>query len=112
MLIESRIANPLAEIPIEELMDDVELFCTERGLEDKTDLIKKGALVARDPANYESIGMLDEEEKEALRYEIAHKWRHPFALYVTIVICSIGAAVQVSRKTDTPIDSLRGGRSA
>lgn len=37
---------------------------------------------------------LHEDEKEVIRYEIAHKWRHPLRLYYTIAICSIGAAVQ------------------
>ena len=31
---------------------------------------------------------------EILCNEVLHKWRHPIALYVTIVICSIGAVVQ------------------
>lgn len=37
---------------------------------------------------------LSEDEKEALRVEVSHKWKHPMKLYVTIVVCSIGAAVQ------------------
>lgn len=55
-------------------MKDVELFCSEKGLEDKTELVKKGALIAQDPPNFESIETLTEEEREALRFEVAHKY--------------------------------------
>ncbi len=60
-------------------------------------MLRKGALVARDPTNYEDIGgpeTLEEQEVEALRQEVLHKWRQPLALYMTIIICSVGAAVQ------------------
>lgn len=43
--------------------------------------------------NFERLD-LAEDEKEALRVEVQYKWRHPLKLYVTIVVCSIGAAVQ------------------
>jgi len=58
------------------------------------DDLRKGALVAKDPLNYEKVADLDEEEKIILYDEQHHKWRQPVALYVTIVTCSIGAAVQ------------------
>lgn len=64
---------------------------------DALPLLRKGALVAQDPANYEDIDgaeKLDELEVEALRNEVLHKWKQPLALYVTIITCSIGAAVQ------------------
>ncbi|RMY86759.1 hypothetical protein D0864_07001 [Hortaea werneckii] len=92
--VDAKVSNPLAGITYEELMHDVEMFAQEKGLEDKTDLIKRGALVAQDPANFENIGLLEEEEKAALRWESEHKWSHPLALYFTIIVCSIGAAVQ------------------
>lgn len=75
-------------------MRDVSAFATEHGLEEATGLLQRGALVAQDPANFESVKELTEEEKEHLRFEISHKWKHPNALYMTIIICSIGAAVQ------------------
>lgn len=55
--------------------------------------MKKGALVAQDPGNYENMD-LDEEEKAALRTEVTKKWSHPKLLYLTVIVCSIGAAVQ------------------
>lgn len=75
-------------------MNDVEVFCSEKGLTDRVDLIKKGALIAQDPTGFEHVETLSESEREALRFEAAHRWRHPLALYFTIIVCSIGAAVQ------------------
>lgn len=75
-------------------MNDVELFAQDKNMMDKLNLLKKGALIAQDPASFESIDMLEPDEREALRFEAAHKWRHPLALYFTIIVCSIGAAVQ------------------
>jgi MFS family permease len=60
-------------------------------------MLQKGALVAQDPTNYEDITgphALTPEEVDVLRNEVLHKWRHPYALYITIFTCSIGAAVQ------------------
>lgn len=42
----------------------------------------------------ESISELDEADKEAFRFEIAHRWKHPGILYFTIVLNSIAAAIQ------------------
>ena len=74
-------------------MKDVELFAEEKGLTEHVDLLKRGALIAQDPGNMENLDLL-EDEKEALRYEADHKWKHPIRLYYTIILCSIGAAVQ------------------
>jgi hypothetical protein len=99
-----RIQNPLAGISSYALLHQVDDFAKSRGLTEILPLLKKGALVARDPSNYEDIGgaeALDEPEIEALRNEVLHKWRQPLALYVTIVSCSVGAAVQGWDQTGT-----------
>lgn len=75
------------------MLADVERFATEKGLTEHVHLLKKGALVAQDPGNYENMD-LEGDEKEALRIEVTRKWKHPVLLYTTIIICSIGAAVQ------------------
>lgn len=62
-------------------------------MEDTLTLLRKGALIAQNH-DFESIPELDEEDLEALRYEREHKWRQTKGLYMTIVLCSIGAAVQ------------------
>lgn len=63
-------------------------------MQDMIPLLKKGALVAQDPPAFEEIAELDEVERDALRNEVLHKWRQPGALYFTVILCSIGAAVQ------------------
>lgn len=92
--VDARIKNPLAHLSQETLMRDVEEFAQEYSLQDITPLLKKGALVARNPAEFEMVNGLEEHEKEALRNEIVHKWRQPKALYLTVILCSVGAAVQ------------------
>lgn len=62
-----------------------------------TDLIplfQKGALVAQNPPEFEQVSTLDDAEKDALRNEVLHKWRQPWSLYFTVILCSVGAAVQ------------------
>jgi hypothetical protein len=69
--------------------------------------LRKGALIAKDPLNYEKIPNLEDDEKAALYTEATHKWKHPTALYVTIITCSIGAAVQsVFQLSEGAIQSL------
>lgn len=89
-----RVSNPLADIPCDVLMREVEDFAREKDIEDLTEMLKKGALVAQDPAHFEQIETLDDAERAALLKESQHKWSHPIALYLTIIVCSIGAAVQ------------------
>lgn len=93
----NRIRNPLQGIPREQLMQDVELFAQQRGLQEQTALLKKGALVAQDPSNIHNIDgpeKLSDTELQILNEEVTHKWRMPLRLFLTIFTCSIGAAVQ------------------
>lgn len=90
----SRIKNPLADLSQSQVLRDVEIFAQEYNVTDILPELKKGALVARDPAEFEFVSDLTEQEITALRDEVLHKWRQPKALYFTIILCSIGAAVQ------------------
>ncbi|GJJ14059.1 hypothetical protein Clacol_008316 [Clathrus columnatus] len=92
--INARIRNPLSGIPHDKLMTQVDTFAQEQDMTDILPLLRKGALVAQDPANFESVKGLESYELEALRNETLHKWRQPRALYLTVILCSIGAAVQ------------------
>lgn len=95
--LEAKIKNPLTGIPKHELMAQCERFAAEKGLTEYIDYFKKGALVAQDPDNFENIHgeqKLDDAEIFALQREASHKWRVPKMLYMTIITCSIGAAVQ------------------
>src|SRR4051812_27766909 len=89
-----RIQNPLAGLGETVLLRDVGEFARENDLIDILPLLEKGALVAADPENFENVRQLDEDDKVALRFEAAHRWSHPITLYLTIITCSIGAAVQ------------------
>ncbi|OCL08590.1 hypothetical protein AOQ84DRAFT_221733 [Glonium stellatum] len=91
---DARIKNPLAGIPRNVLLRQVDDFAREQDLTDITDLLKKGALVAQDPSKFEDVEGITEEELDALRNEVIHKWRQPKAMYFTVILCSIGAAVQ------------------
>jgi hypothetical protein len=54
-------------------MEDVESFCTTYGLTDKLEVMKKGALVAQSPADYDKITELDESDKVSLHREITRR---------------------------------------
>ncbi|KAI8285330.1 hypothetical protein K4K60_001345 [Colletotrichum sp. SAR11_57] len=94
---EAKIKNPLLGINRSELLRDVEHFARDKGLDEYLPMLKKGALVAQDPTGYEEIDgteALEADEIQVLRDEVLHKWRIPKILYLTIITCSIGAAVQ------------------
>jgi len=91
---ESTVNNPLAGIPKEELLRQVEVFAQEKGITDEIECLKRGALLAQRPAEFQSIEELSEDEKKAVAHEYAHRWSHPFLLYMSIFTCSIGAATQ------------------
>lgn len=89
-----RIKNPLAGLSKETLLRDVDEFAAEHNLQDIKPQLIKGALVAQNPDDFQDLQELDQTDKDALQYEVDHKWSHPTALYITIIICSLGAAVQ------------------
>ena len=81
-------------IPKEALLADVEHFARDQGLQEHLPLLRKGALCAQSPALFESIPELDETDREHLRVEVLHRWKHPKILYFTIIMNSIAAAIQ------------------
>ena len=72
--------NPLADVGPEQLVRDVEEFCRQFDMMDHVDVIRKGALIARNPVKGTEVEGLTPEEKEAIINEKAHKWRHPWML--------------------------------
>lgn len=88
------IRNPLLDISKDQLMADVEAFAERHGMSEHIPLLRKGALVAQSPTDFENIPELDDADRNALRTEITHRWKHPWALYMTIVLNSIAAAIQ------------------
>lgn len=95
--LEAKIKNPLEGIPKPQLMRNVEAWAQEKGLTEHIPILKKGALVAQNPSAIRLIDgdeKLTERELEVLDDEVNHRWRMPRKLLLTIVTCSIGAAVQ------------------
>ncbi|KAI5450673.1 hypothetical protein NCC49_002930 [Naganishia albida] len=86
--------NILAGISKEDLLNDVRSFAAEKGLEEYLPDLEKGALLAQRPDDFEEISELTEEDIASIRYEKEHKWSHPLWLWLTIIVCSTGAAVQ------------------
>lgn len=89
-----RIKNPLAHLSKGQVLGDAESFAREHQLDDIVGFIKKGALLARNPASAHVVPGITDEELAAVGNEASHKWRQPKSLYFTIILCSIGAAVQ------------------
>jgi hypothetical protein len=75
-------------------MVDVEMYARNHALGDIVWLLKKGALAGQSPENIDNIVELDEEDRQALRFEASHRWNHPPLLYLTIALNSIGGAIQ------------------
>ncbi|KAK2778110.1 hypothetical protein FQN53_001877 [Emmonsiellopsis sp. PD_33] len=92
--VEGEIKNPLSDIPKDRLLQDVENFAAQNDLMDILPLMRKGALVAKSPRDFESLEELDEDEKQTLRDEVLRRWHLPWALYYTIILNSIAAAIQ------------------
>lgn len=66
----------------------------EHGLSDHVALFKKGALAAQSPQSLDTIPELTDRDQRLLKDEITHRWKHPKALYFTILLNSIGAVIQ------------------
>jgi hypothetical protein len=73
----SRIQNPLAGVPRDVLLQRVDDFTREKGLEDKKDLFRKAALLAQNPSDFETIPELSEEDKHVIRRETTREL-HPY----------------------------------
>ncbi|CRG85750.1 putative polyol transporter 6 [Talaromyces islandicus] len=86
--------NPLADVPREQLMQNVEQFCQKYNLMDHIESFRKGALISQNPAGAQDLTELTDEDKAIILKEHTHKWDQPFALYWLVVMCSLAAAVQ------------------
>jgi hypothetical protein len=89
-----RIRNPLAGIPKEQLLRDVEEFATAHEITDILPVLIKGALVSQSPHHADKIRELDDEDRQILAEETTRRWKHPKVLYFTIILNSIAAAIQ------------------
>ncbi|KZT10603.1 uncharacterized protein LAESUDRAFT_809556 [Laetiporus sulphureus 93-53] len=90
----AKLANPLEGIPQDQLLEDAAAFAKAYGLGHLTDEFMKGALVAQDPSAFETLYLLNDEDKNVLRREATHRWDQPWQLYYLVILCSMAAAVQ------------------
>ncbi|KAK7724230.1 hypothetical protein SLS64_000564 [Diaporthe eres] len=93
----ARMENPLAGFSREQVTRLAEEFCAKHGFTDDEDLrvFRLGAAIAGNDFQWDTIDGLRDDEKEALRTEVDHKWRaNPKTLYGVIVVCALCAAVQ------------------
>ena len=81
--------NPLAGIPRDRLMKDVQEFCLQFNLMDDLETFQKGALVSQNPVGAATMPELSEFEKETLIREKTHKWSQPWQLYWLASKCLI-----------------------
>ena len=90
----AKLANPLAGISHEQLMENGAEFARAHGLGHSEDLFRKGALAAQDPLAFDSISHFTDIEKDIFRREFTHRWDQPATLYYLVILCSVAAAVQ------------------
>ncbi|KAL0937100.1 sugar transporter [Colletotrichum truncatum] len=88
------VKNPFNGISKSRLLSNVSHFVEEIGQRDHIEYFRKGALAAQSPGNYSEIDELTDDDRTTLRNEVEHRWKHPPALYFTILMNSISAAVQ------------------
>ncbi|KAK5117303.1 hypothetical protein LTR62_005920 [Meristemomyces frigidus] len=67
--VSARIINPPAGIPHDVLLREVEDFAATYDLSEIAPLLKKGALIAQNPGDFDDVEGLADDEREALRNE-------------------------------------------
>ena len=90
----AKIENPLAHVPRDKLLEDIEIFCQQHDLTDDFEMFRKAALVAQRPHAYQEMSELTDVEKNALEREHTHRWDQPWMLYWLVSMSSMAAAVQ------------------
>lgn len=92
----SSIDNPLDNLTLEELEEQVAAFRLKYGLVHVIDeeLLQKGARVAQSGRTFEAIEELTQEELQALRDEHTRLFRQPPAFWITICCTCIAAVLQ------------------
>lgn len=86
--------NILAGVSLETLFRDVTDFAREYDLSHEISSLKKGAVLAQGACAIRDIPDITRVEIEVLELETESKWRQPWSLWFTVVVCSLGAVVQ------------------
>lgn len=89
--------NPLTGMTEGEVLQDVDAFVEDKGLQEYRSSFHKGALLARVQQRegaFEYVDTLTEDDKEVLRHEKSNRWSQSFGLYFLIILCAGSAIVQ------------------
>ncbi|RPD60523.1 hypothetical protein L226DRAFT_570024 [Lentinus tigrinus ALCF2SS1-7] len=89
----AKLENPLSRLSHKQLLAHAAEFARTHELSEHTETIQKGALIAQNPAAFETLPELTEEDRRVLRREYTHKWDQPKTLYYLVILCSLAAAV-------------------
>lgn len=96
--INAQIHAPFDRLDEKAINEKIEQFVQETGLRDYHQHFLKGAFLAQNERAFsnphEDGLMLTDDEKECLRRESEHRWKHPGALWQLVALCAVGAAVQ------------------
>ncbi|CAD6890610.1 unnamed protein product [Tilletia laevis] len=65
--------NPLYGLTRKQLFAKFEKFAADKNLSHEVETLKKGALVAQNPANFRSIDILTDEERGVIDHEYKNK---------------------------------------
>ena len=90
----STVQAALANRSKEELLQGASTFARQHNLSEHTTDFERAALAAQKPDEFEAIPELLASDRDQLVTERDHRWKHPKALYITILMNSISAAVQ------------------
>lgn len=55
-------------------MAQVEQFAREKGMDEQLPVLRKAALLAQSPKDFENIAELDEDDREIIRREVTRMW--------------------------------------
>lgn len=94
--ISAKLANPLARISHDGLMEMGKSYALKHQMGTKEDIraFEIGACLAQAPAKYSSVEGLTQEELGVLHKEYTNRWSQPKLMYIVIVLCSACASVQ------------------
>ena len=94
--VNAKLANPLAGLSHPELRVKGADYVRKHHIGDEEDIraFELGAILAQDPARFETTEGLTGPELDVLRKEFTNRWSQPRLMYLVIILCSTCAAVQ------------------
>jgi hypothetical protein len=92
------VQDPLQDIPLNQVIDDVDKFVKDNNLEAFQRTLRMGGLASKAqelPGGFDQVTELASDEKAALDHEEKHPWKStPLRLYLLCALCAGCAIVQ------------------